>query len=75
MKKQAQLIFALLKLRRDKNLRGFNMGLRCKIGFHKFKSTGIIEKIAVFDIYRPYSMMEKHVCECCGKEEWREIDE
>ena len=45
------------------------MGLRCKIGFHKFKSTGIIEKIAVFDIYRPYSLMEKSVCECCGEED------
>ena len=51
------------------------MDLMCLIGFHKFKATGIIEKIAVFDIYRPYSLMEKQVCECCNKEEWREIDE
>ena len=51
------------------------MDLMCLIGFHKFKNTNEVEKIAVFDIYRPYSIMEKHVCECCGKEEWMEINE
>ena len=50
------------------------MGLSCKIGFHKFKKTNEVEKIAVFDKPNSWEYMTKYVCSC-GKEEWREIDE
>ena len=48
--------------------------LLCVLGAHKWKGTGEKEMFFTDEGSIPYELMEKHTCECCGKEEWFEYE-
>ena len=44
----------------------------CKLGFHIFKKTDQVDKVAVFDKPNSWEYMRKYTCNC-GKEEYRQM--